>query len=108
MAARTEMMEKGFLVRTRNLVHVPAGRTPKRGRPLVVALHGQGMNAEEFSKILGPLRARTSILFVPEGVYPFDDLARRTAGFGDLEELIRTMAGDTEAEPPIHAVFRPD
>lgn len=65
----------------------------------MVALHGQGMNAEEFSKILSPLRARTSILFVPEGVYPFEV---RAAGHlrigrawylykGDDEGFVRSM-----------------
>ena len=41
------------------------------------------------------------------GRYPFDRLPRRVAGFGDLEDLVRTMAGEGESRPPVHGVFVP-
>ncbi len=41
------------------------------------------------------------------GRYPFADLPRRTAGFGALEELVVTMAGEA-GPPPVHGVFVPD
>ena len=40
--------------------------------------------------------------------YPFRDLPRRGAGFDDIEPLIQTMAGETDAVPPIHGVFAPE
>jgi alcohol dehydrogenase len=39
--------------------------------------------------------------------YPFAALARRVAGFGAIEELLRTMAGESGESPPVHAVFVP-
>ena len=39
--------------------------------------------------------------------FPFEELARRTAGFGEIEALVQTMAGETDDEPPIHGVFTP-
>jgi alcohol dehydrogenase len=39
--------------------------------------------------------------------WPFDDLPRRCAGFDDAEELLQTMAGEIDGEPPVHAVFVP-
>jgi alcohol dehydrogenase len=42
------------------------------------------------------------------GMFPFAELPRRNAGFGDLEHLIQTMAGETDDVAPVHAVFTPD
>lgn len=50
---------------------------------------------------------RAAIDLLVAGTYPFAELARRTAGFDDLESLVQTMAGETDDEPPVHAVFVP-
>ena len=39
--------------------------------------------------------------------WPFEDLPRRQAGFGAVEELLQQMAGEADI-PPVHAVFTPD
>ncbi len=39
--------------------------------------------------------------------YPFADLARATAGFNDVEDLLQRMAGESGAGRPVHAVFVP-
>jgi alcohol dehydrogenase len=39
--------------------------------------------------------------------FPFEELARRTAGFDEIEALVQTMAGETDDQPPIHGVFMP-
>ena len=39
--------------------------------------------------------------------FPFAELPRQTAGFGDLEALIQVMAGDAPGVPPVHGVFVP-
>ncbi len=52
---------------------------------------------------------RAALDLLGEGIFPFAELPRRVAGFGDLEDLVRTMAGESEgAAPPVHAVFQPD
>jgi alcohol dehydrogenase len=47
------------------------------------------------------------------GTYPFADLPRATAGFGDLEHLLQAMSGDERRgrslpDAPVHGVFVPD
>lgn len=64
-------------------------------------------------RILGALGVdvtayRAALDLLAAGRYPFEGLARRTAGFGDTEQLLRTMAGETEEPPPIHGVFVPE
>jgi len=39
--------------------------------------------------------------------YPFGELPRRVEGLDDVEELIRTMAGEGEERAPVHAVLCP-
>ena len=52
---------------------------------------------------------RAALDLLGEGAFPFAQLPRRVAGFDDLEDLVRTMAGESEgAAPPVHAVFQPD
>jgi len=41
------------------------------------------------------------------GRYPFADLPRRVAGLDDAEELIRSLAGEGDAPPPVHGVIAP-
>jgi len=65
-------IEKTFQIRTNNLVLLPKGYRSSGSYPMLVALHGMGMTAEEFADILEPLRSLPIILLVPEGVYPFE------------------------------------
>jgi alcohol dehydrogenase len=39
--------------------------------------------------------------------YPFADLPRRVAGLDDAEDLIRSLAGETDVPPPVHGVVAP-
>jgi phospholipase/carboxylesterase len=93
-------IEKGFRVDTRNLLFRPKGFRKNRKYPLVTALHGMGMTAEEFARVFEPLRELPILFFVPEGVYPFEI---RTGGqmrigrawylyTGDEEEFVHSMS----------------
>ncbi len=72
MASRMKTIKKGFQVETRNLLFLPKGYRSDRKYPMVTALHGMGMNADEFADLLAPLAELPIILFVPEGVHPFE------------------------------------
>jgi len=72
MAGDLHTVSKSFQVRTENLVHLPKGYRKDRRYPLVVALHGMGMTAGELRDLLRPLYDLDAILFVPDGVYPFE------------------------------------
>jgi alcohol dehydrogenase len=50
---------------------------------------------------------RPALEMLVSGRYPFADLPRRCVGFGELEALLRTMAGDTGDAPPVHGVLVP-
>jgi alcohol dehydrogenase len=56
-----------------------------------------GVDVEEYQAALALLAS---------GRYPFADLARRTAGFGEIEGLLQSMAGEGDP-PPVHGVFVP-
>jgi alcohol dehydrogenase len=43
-----------------------------------------------------------------DGAFPAASIPRRTAGFADVADLLLTMAGEGDAEPPLHGVFVPD
>jgi alcohol dehydrogenase len=49
---------------------------------------------------------RAALELLASGAFPFDSLLRRVAGFAELPDLLRDMAGEGDA-PPIHAVFAP-
>ena len=51
---------------------------------------------------------RSALDLLAEGTFPFAELPRRIAGFDDLEDLVRAMAGESDDEPPVHAVFQPE
>jgi alcohol dehydrogenase len=51
---------------------------------------------------------RAAIDLLVAGRWPFADLSRRVAGFGDLSALLDTLSGaDRDAIPPLHGVFSP-
>jgi alcohol dehydrogenase len=50
---------------------------------------------------------RQALDLLASGRYPFADLPRETASLDTLEELIRTMAGEGTAPPPVHGVLVP-
>lgn len=41
------------------------------------------------------------------GEFPFADIDRRVVGFDGLDDLIRSLAGESDKTPPLHGVFRP-
>jgi len=41
------------------------------------------------------------------GRWPFADVPRRSVGLDGVEELVRTMAGEGQGDPPVHAVVVP-
>lgn len=63
-------------------------------------------------RILGALGVdapayEAALTLLASGRYPFAELPRRVAGLADAEDLVRTMAGETEAAPPVHGVLVP-
>lgn len=72
MAQSYETIRKSFSVETENLLSFPKHYDESRTWPLVVALHGMGMTAPEFAGLLAPLRSLPTLLFVPEGVHPYE------------------------------------
>ncbi len=49
---------------------------------------------------------RAALDLLASGRYPFDELPRRVVGLSGLDELLRSMAGETDP-PPVHGVVRP-
>jgi len=49
---------------------------------------------------------RAALALLAAGRYPFDALPRRVASFGDLDDLLATMSGES-GHPPVHGVFVP-
>jgi len=63
-------------------------------------------------RILGALGVdapayRAALDLLASGRYPFADLPRRVADLDGAEDLVRTMAGETDALPPVHGVLVP-
>jgi alcohol dehydrogenase len=50
---------------------------------------------------------RAALDLLAAGAFPFAELPRVRAGFGDLEELLQAMAGEPGTEAPVHGVFVP-
>lgn len=42
-----------------------------------------------------------------QGRYPFESLPRRCVGLDGAEDLVRSMAGESEETPPVHGVVTP-
>ncbi|MGH9214497.1 MAG: zinc-dependent alcohol dehydrogenase [Acidimicrobiales bacterium] len=64
-------------------------------------------------RILGALGVdvdayRAALDLLAAGTYPFAQLPRRVVGLDRVEELLRTMAGETDEVPPVHGVLAPD
>lgn len=99
MVATTVKIDKGFSVETENLLFFPKGYDGSRKWPLVVALHGMGMTAPEFAGLVASLRKLPCLLFVPEGVYPFEIRTGQQMRIGrawylytgDEEAFVRSM-----------------
>jgi len=51
---------------------------------------------------------RAALDLLASGRYPFAELPRRVAGLADLEDLIRTMAGEGDPDIPVHGVLAPE
>lgn len=63
-------------------------------------------------RILGALGVdassyRAALHLLAAGTYPFAELPRRIADLDGAEDLVRTMAGDTDAAIPVHGVLVP-
>jgi alcohol dehydrogenase len=50
---------------------------------------------------------RAALALLASGGYPFADLPRRVVGLDDAEDLIRSLAGEADAPPPVHGVIAP-
>jgi alcohol dehydrogenase len=50
---------------------------------------------------------RAALDLLTSGRYPFADLPRRVAALDDAEELIRSLAGESDSPPPVHGVIAP-
>jgi alcohol dehydrogenase len=50
---------------------------------------------------------RAAFDLLASGRYPFAELPRTVASLDDVEHLVRTMAGETDATPPVHGVLVP-
>jgi alcohol dehydrogenase len=50
---------------------------------------------------------RAALTLLASGRYPFDDVPRRVAGLDDAEDLIQSLAGESDAPPPVHGVIAP-
>lgn len=75
MPARDFSLDSGrsrFEVDTSYRLLVPPGPGPAGGRPVVVCLHGMGMNAEQFRLILNDLTIPPAVWIFPDGVYPYE------------------------------------
>lgn len=99
MSATTAKIDKSFSVETENLLFLPKGYDESRQWPLVVALHGMGMTAPEFAGLVDTLRKLPCLLFVPEGVYPYEIRTGQQMRIGrawylytgDEEAFVRSM-----------------
>jgi alcohol dehydrogenase len=50
---------------------------------------------------------RAALALLATGRYPFADLPRRVVGLDDAEDLVRSLAGEADAPPPVHGVIAP-
>lgn len=83
-----------------------------RGSPETPGLDPDRIVFKEL-RILGALGVdmtayRKALAMLASDRYPFADLPRQVAGFGDIEGLLQVMAGDRPGVPPLHGVFAPD
>ncbi len=99
---------------------VPLAATTWRGTIVIAGTRGTpsapGFNPDHVVfkelRLLGALGvdcdAYTRALdLLASGKYPFADLPRKVADLDTLEPLIKTMAGEGDADIPVHAVVTP-
>lgn len=100
-----------------------AVRLARHGGTVAVAgTRGDGVEAPGFQpdhvvykelRVLGALGVdypayAEALRILASGRYPFAELPRRVADLGSLEPLLRTMAGEGDADVPVHAVVTPN
>lgn len=54
-----------------------------------------------------PAEYRAALDLLATGRYPFADLPRRCVGLDGVDDLIRSMAGESDDIPPVHGVVTP-
>ena len=88
---------------------------------MVAGTRGDGVEAPGFQpdhmvykelRVLGALGVdhpayAAALRILASGKYPFADLPRRVATLDTLEPLLRTMAGEGDADIPVHGVVTP-
>lgn len=67
-----EESQLDFTHPVRYRVITPVGDDRSEPRPILLALHGMGMNAPRFQRVLRHLETTEMILVVPEGMYPYE------------------------------------
>ena len=50
---------------------------------------------------------RAALDLLVSGRYPFADIPRRIADLDGAEDLVRSMAGESDEAPPVHGVIVP-
>ena len=50
---------------------------------------------------------REALDILASGTYPFADVSREVVGLDGVEQLLATLAGDTDTVPPLHGVVAP-
>lgn len=81
-------------------IRFPAGYSADKAYPLVIGLHGNGGNAEDFIRVLSSARFPDMVCAAPEGAYPRGDLGflpgHRSSWF--LEGLDKSLW--SKVDPP--------
>ncbi len=93
MEARYEENFFEFRHPTRYRVLSPPDIDRKKPRPVLLALHGMGMDADKFQRILRHLESNEMLVVVPEGMYPFE---RRVEGSIEIGYAWYLYRGDQE------------
>ena len=68
---RVQHGQRSFVVNTDYYLHSPPG-TESTPLPLLVVLHGQGMDAQQLGRVFAPLMSRPLRILIPQGPYAFE------------------------------------